>query len=115
MGDKAVEYEPGDACGFCWGEGKAYGDKPTPKRVRITGSGFAGACAPCNNTFVAEQVLGSPCAWAYFDGTVACSWNLALHFSVFLMEVAGVGICYEGTEGPCVKESTFEGKTVSVS
>lgn len=40
MGTPLKPNEPGDACFDCWGEGKPFGEGPTPKTVIVTLSDF---------------------------------------------------------------------------
>lgn len=114
MGYPIEEYEEGDSCSNCWGPSKTFGDVPTPKRIRVTGSGFAGACAPCNNTFVVEQTNLFPCRYEYFGAIVDIVINFGAVNTAFSMSVDGVGLCYAKNEGLCILTSTDVGKTVTI-
>lgn len=109
------EYVEGDACGVCWGVGKAFGVVETPKRILITGSGFVGACAVCNGSFIAEQVPTFPCRYAFDDGSATGVINFGVVNTAFSMGISGGGPCYGKNEGLCVLTSTDAGKTVSLS
>lgn len=115
MGNKAEPFEVGDDCEICWGEGKPFGVGATPKRVYITGSGFAGACAPCNDTFVATQDLFAPCTWSFDNGLVSGGWSNGIVWANCDLFVAGVGQCFAGTGWTCDKEFTQDGKKVIIS
>ncbi|MBA7653704.1 hypothetical protein ES703_61561 [subsurface metagenome] len=66
---------PGDDCTDCWGDGKTFGDNPTPKKVYWNGSGFVGVPSVLNGVFLLEQVEDPPCQYEYNDGTVKIMWN----------------------------------------
>lgn len=67
MGNKPDPYEPGEDCTNCWGEGKEWGDYPTPKKVTVTFSGIDNheLLPPFPNgvPFTCEQSVESPCIW----------------------------------------------------
>lgn len=108
------EYVTGAACANCWGSGKTFGDIDTPKRITITGSGFAGACAPCNDTFIAEQDVFAPCLWKFNNGTVLGSWTAGPLATLFQLEMVGGPVCYNQTGAKCAIVSTFGGATVTI-
>lgn len=115
MGQEIEEYEEGDNCTHCWGAGKTFGDYPTPKRVYMTGSGFAGVFAPCNGKFIAEQSGTFPCTFSFDDGLVYGSWIVGPVNTAFIMGVVGEGDGYHKNEGLCKLSSSDAGKTVSIS
>lgn len=96
-----IEYEAGVACVNCWGAGKTFGDVPAPKRITMTGSGFVGACAVCNGTFIAEQVLGTPCKWSFDDGTTKGEWAVTPALTIFNLGISGGAWCFAKTIGLC--------------
>lgn len=110
-----TEYVSGISCANCWGIGKAFGDVPTPLRINITGSGFVGACAVCNGTFIALQDGVNPCRFKFDDGTRYGDIVFSVANTFFIMGESGVGDCYNRGEVPCVLTSTFAGETVSVA
>lgn len=109
------EYVEGDLCTNCWGVGKTFGDVPTPKRIYITGSGFIGVCAPCNDTFIALQNSVNPCLWEFDTGAVSGSWLLEPLATVFKMDTPDLGVCYDVREGPCELISISGAKSVTIS
>jgi len=69
MGEIPELYERGDLCGNCWGEGKTFGDYPTPKSVYVTFEGLQPqggiyTCPP-NGTFILHQHPNFPCQFWY--------------------------------------------------
>lgn len=73
---------PGEPCPACWGEGKPFGDNPTPKHVTVTLSGilpgeyWEGDGEPSlNGTFDLTQV--NPCIWHGSGYLTAIQWHPA--------------------------------------
>lgn len=115
MGEEIVEYEPGEDCPTCWGPGKEFGDYPPPKRVIITGSGFTGACAVCNDSFVAMQNPIMPCQWDFDDGVVQGYWNSGIYQPSFLLRLSGGADCHVAGGPHCILETGYDGHTMRVS
>lgn len=115
MGEEIEPYEPGENCPACWGEGKTFGNYPTPKRIYITGSGFVGDCAICNGKFLAEQDAVDHCKWAFDNGTVAGHWICGDVATDFMLRISGGDQCYFKREGLCAKTSSIFDRTVEVS
>lgn len=109
------EYVEGNACANCWGVGKTFGDVPVPKRIEVTGSGFAGVFAVCNDTFIAEQAALTPCKYEFWKGTVAGWIFFTAVDTHFELGVAGEGPAYSKDEALCTLQSTDAGKTVTVA
>jgi len=109
------EYVEGNACAICWGNGKTFGDVPTPERIEMTGSGFAGVFAVCNDTFIADQTALNACRYEFHIGTVNGTLIFSAIDTYFELSVDGEGLAYAELEGICVKVSTNAGKTVSVA
>lgn len=109
------QFESGASCANCWGPGKTFGDISTPKRIYVTGSGFAGACAVCNGTFIAEQDPFSPCLWTFNNGIVLGSWSVGPVFTIFYLAIVGGADCFLQTGGLCSVTKTFGGATVTIS
>lgn len=114
MGYPIEEYEEGDSCTICWGSGKTFGAIPTPKRIEMTGSGFAGVFAVCNNTFIADQTALNACRYEFYIGTVNGILIFGAVNTYFEMSVDGEGLAYAKSEGLCVLTSTDTGKTVTI-
>lgn len=112
MGDKAEEYEAGDQCVFCWGEGKPFGDILTPKRLYMTGKGFPALCAACNDTFVLTQDPDNPCFWWLDIPGFELMYQLTELGSHFFM--ACPGDCFDFGAGPCLKTITRFGRTITI-
>lgn len=67
MGLEPWPYEIGDLCHNCWGEGKTFGDFPTPKKVIATFEGMQPQggfydCPP-NGPWILTQHPDWPCAF----------------------------------------------------
>jgi len=108
------QHEPGDTCPNCWGPAKPFGDIQTPKRILLTASGFAGACAVCNGTFILEQNPFLPCIFDMDDGSVFAEIIFGDVNTQFTMEISGGANCYLQLEGVCTKVSTFNGVTITI-
>lgn len=115
MGDPIEEYEPGNMCVNCWGTGKSFGDYPTPKRIYIEGSGFAGPAAVCNGKFIADQDAVNPCLWSFDDGSARGYWLLTHVSSTFSMGISGGTNVYFKVEGLCEKVSFLAPEKVEVT
>lgn len=115
MGKPIVPVETGGNCENCWGIGKTFGDSPTPKRIYLTASGFAGACAVCNGTFILTQVLLQPCIFTMDDGTRFAEVIFGIANTQFTMEISGGANCYVQIEALCAKVSTLGPIRIEVS
>lgn len=113
MGDKAVPYEPGDQCGWCWGDGKPFGDVITPKYLYMTGSGFPPICDNCNDTFVLTQDPVNHCFWWLDEPGLDLMYQLTEFGSHFFMGCPGD--CFDFATGPCLKTITRFGRTVTIT
>lgn len=110
-----VEYAAGVACANCWGVAEAFGDVPTPLRITITGAGFAGADLPLNDTFIAEQMGGSPCIWSFDTGIVYGSWQSGAANAFFQMGLTGGPASFQTVEAKCALLSVLGAESVSIS
>lgn len=75
MGLTPEPYEEGAPCFNCWGEGKTFGDFPTPKYVYATFTDLAAqgsplSCPP-NGQWLLEQFPGWPCDY-YGSFDITC-------------------------------------------
>jgi len=114
MLDLIDKYESGISCPNCWGPGKTFGDVPGPKRIRLTASGFVGACAVCNGTFILEQTVLLPCIYYLDDGSTVAEVIFGVANTQFTMEISGGANCYLQVEGLCALSSNFGAVTIEI-
>jgi len=100
---------PGNLCSACWGDGKDFGNIPTPSQLNIYFSGvekgagwIPGDPEPIDGNFLLDQHSSWPCVFEHDDGTT----EIQLWFSTFNTELSatdtntGVGL-FTGVEGLC--------------
>ena len=114
MGYPIDEYDDGDPCTFCWGEGKAFGDVLTPEKLYFTIAGFVGAQAECNGEWIAYQDVDKPCWFWFQEGNVFGSLEFQIANTQFQIRWMG-GIVFIKAEGLCATHSEILPKTFDVS
>lgn len=77
MGLDPTEYIEGTECEDCWGEGKTFGDFPTPKKVLVTFRDVGGGYESYNGSFLLEQFLPDVCIFWYEDNERYMFWDAA--------------------------------------